>query len=717
MNSPHERDVPQIAESPQAGERGTRGLSLPVLSTGPRTPIRTSKNGPRRAVVLILVHVLFAAHLAHWFATGSTVSPVEPSESMRTLEQGEVNAGAIFFASAILATLIFGRFFCGWGCHIVAVQDLCGWIMKKCGVRPKPFRSRLLVFIPLILALYMFVWPTAKRLVVAPALELLWPDVRRALHVTPFPEQGFTNHLITEGFWDSFAPIAIAIPFIFVCGFAAVYFLGAKGFCTYGCPYGGFFGPADLITPGKIVVDDGKCHHCGHCTAVCTSNVRVHDEVRAYGMVVDPGCMKCMDCVSVCPNKALSFGFRKPALLKGKPRGSSVRRVFDTSLREDAALGVVFASVFFATRGLYDLVPMLMAVGLAGCATFIAWKSWRVIIDRDARFSIWQLKRRGDYTRAGAGLLVLASIGVLLLVHSGYVNWRTWRADVRYASFDLSKVEILSPARRPLQEPMIQRARDAANDYAAVAGVAQGGIGLVSRPVSDLRQALLRLAIGEPERALVLLEGVRSRHGSSDELTLDIGRTMILLGRAGEALALYERTLAEHPAYWGVGEQWALMTAQQGDVARAIAFMERTLERLPPERFTKTAHARTRLTLSRLYAGTGRADDAIAQIEAALDVRPRDPVLLENYAAALFQIRRDGLGAAQALTRALEIDPGHLERRLRFGQVLLMSGDARGALEQFEELERRDPANASRRAEIAAMLEAAGRAADAARFR
>ena len=31
-------------------------------------------------------------------------------------------------------------------------------------------------------------------------------------------------------------------------------------------------------------------------------------------MVVDQGCMKCMDCVSVCPNDALYFGFGKPAI-------------------------------------------------------------------------------------------------------------------------------------------------------------------------------------------------------------------------------------------------------------------------------------------------------------------------------------------------------------------------------------------------------------------
>jgi hypothetical protein len=41
---------------------------------------------------------------------------------MDTLENAALNAGAIFFAVALLGTLVFGRFFCGWGCHIVALR-------------------------------------------------------------------------------------------------------------------------------------------------------------------------------------------------------------------------------------------------------------------------------------------------------------------------------------------------------------------------------------------------------------------------------------------------------------------------------------------------------------------------------------------------------------------------------------------------------------------
>ena len=91
------------------------------------------------------------AHFVQWWIMGTTVSPIEPSETMYTLQRGAINAGVIFFSLAILATLIFGRFVCGWGCHILALQDFCAWLLKKAGLTPKAFRSRLLVYVPLYL--------------------------------------------------------------------------------------------------------------------------------------------------------------------------------------------------------------------------------------------------------------------------------------------------------------------------------------------------------------------------------------------------------------------------------------------------------------------------------------------------------------------------------------------------------------------------------------
>ncbi|HEX9792734.1 MAG TPA: 4Fe-4S binding protein, partial [Planctomycetota bacterium] len=347
-----------------------------------RPRIRPSRSGRRRAFVLGGVHLLLFAHLLHWWWSGRTLTPLEPSEGMEFSKQGVVNAGLLFFAAAGLSTLVFGRYFCGWACHLVALQDLCRWMLLKVGIRPKPLRSRALLWVPAGAFLYMFVWPLLYRSWVGDDLGV------RAVHLT------------TTSFWATFPGPIVAVVTFLVCGFAAVYFLGAKGFCTYACPYGALFGAVDRFAPGRIRVTDA-CEGCGHCTAVCSSNVVVHAEVRDFGMVVDPGCMKCMDCVSVCPNDALYFGFGRPAAFAA-PRVAvpSVRKA-EHGWREEAALGALFLLAFTAFRGLYGVVPFLLALGLGAIVACLALQALRMIYRRDVRLARWVLKSGGRLRPAG----------------------------------------------------------------------------------------------------------------------------------------------------------------------------------------------------------------------------------------------------------------------------------------------------------------------------
>jgi tetratricopeptide (TPR) repeat protein/ferredoxin len=395
----------------------TAAVNVPGYS---KAGIRKSRTSRWRAAALIILNVLMVAHIIQWRVMGKTISPIEPSETMHTLQKGFVNAGFIFFSLAILATLIFGRFVCGWGCHILALQDLCGWLLKKMGLHPKPFRSRLLVYVPLIAALYMFVWPTAYRLFSNPAHEPIIPK--------------FSNHLVTTNFWMTFPSVAVAIPFLFICGFMTVYFLGQKGFCTYACPYGGFFGLADKFSPGKIRVTPA-CNQCGHCTATCTSNVLVHAEVKQYGMVVDPGCMKCMDCVSVCPNDALYFGFGKPTLMA--PKSNAIKRSYSLTWPEEIVGAVVFLGSFLSVRGVYALVPFLMALGCAAVTTFLTLKLWRLLRARELSLYRFNLKSSGKMRKAGWAFAAFACAWIGLTAHSGWVRYHEFLGNVAFQKVQL----------------------------------------------------------------------------------------------------------------------------------------------------------------------------------------------------------------------------------------------------------------------------------------
>ena len=397
----------------------------------PKGPeIKKSKVGRWRATVLIAVHVAIGIHIWHWLATGESMTPVEPSEAMETVELGRINAGFILFLSLIATTLIFGRWFCGWACHVVALQDLCAWLLKKFGMKPRPVRSRLLVFAPWVVGFYMFLWP--------PIHAWLWQEWGKAnawTWLTPKLVPGVKDwqwQVTTTELWARFPGPIMTIGTFLVVGFLIVWWLGAKGFCTYGCPYGAFFSLADRVAPMRITVND-NCEHCGHCTTSCSSNVRVHEEVAKHGQVVDPGCMKCMDCVSVCPTDALSFGFAKPT-----PFTSSQQRIqarADFAWWEEILMAVVaLVAVQWTFRGAWfgEGIPFLMAVGLGVITAVFVLLLVRLVVNKNVTFQHTVLKQDGRRSAAGWVVMGLLVGWVLFSAHT-FVGHRLRAPAIEHA--------------------------------------------------------------------------------------------------------------------------------------------------------------------------------------------------------------------------------------------------------------------------------------------
>ncbi|PYI59597.1 MAG: hypothetical protein DMC60_09960 [Verrucomicrobia bacterium] len=583
--------------------RATAGVAEPGYSNAPgytKTGIRKSKTGRWRAAALITLNLFMIAHIIQWRVMGRTVSPIEPSETMHTLQKGFVNAGFIFFTLAILATLILGRFVCGWGCHILALQDLCGWLLKKIGLHPKPFRSRLLVYVPLIGALYMFVWPTAYRMFHNPENAPLIPE--------------FTNHLVTTNFWQTFPSVAVAIPFLFICGFVTVYFLGQKGFCTYACPYGGFFGLADKFSPGKIRVTPA-CNQCGHCTATCTSNVLVHAEVKQYGMVVDPGCMKCMDCVSVCPNDALYFGFGKPTILV--PKSNAIRKSYSLTWPEEIVGALVFPGSFLAVRGVYALVPFLMALGCATVTTFLTLKLWRYLRAKELSFYRFNLKSSGKIRKAGWAFAALACAWIGLNAHCGWVRYHEFLGNRAFQKIKLPDELALAqsnPARwlSPADRENILRGKE---HYQAASNV---GLFVNSEALPKL--AWFEYLLGDAKQSVQTL-GDAAAHQSGEAKALSLyyrGAILNRLGRYEEAQASLGEALAERDDLILARQEKGESLWQLGRREEAISVWTDAVER----------NARLVLVNNELAGAkrlSGKLEEAAAHEKQADQFTPNDP--------------------------------------------------------------------------------------------
>jgi polyferredoxin/Flp pilus assembly protein TadD len=627
-------------------------VALPVLGGASD---RSLSMGHRRAIVLAIVQLLIIVHIVIWLLSreygwfnGLTIAPIEPSEGMELGKNGVINAGLIFFVLALASTVVFGRWFCGWGCHIVLLQDLCLWMLRRVHVRPRAFRSRLLLWAPLILAVYMFIWPAFYRLVLAPFMQpnLGWP--------------GFSVHLTTQDFWATFPGVSIAIIFLIICGFATVYFLGAKGFCTYGCPYGGFFAPLDRFAPGSIRVTD-DCHQCGKCTAGCTSNVRVHDEVRTWGMVTDPGCMKTMDCVDNCPNDALYFGFGPSAAttMKSSPRATPVSRKWDLTAREEWIFALICLLTFLAYRGAYAAIPVLMAIGTAGITTFLIWKSWRILKDANVNLHRWQLKFHGRLRRPG--MVFLMSVGVLVLftVQTGAANWIGWGA--MRSGHD---VRAVIASGQSLSEDQRGQASQVLGWLDFVSGFDRGGIGIATDPNHDLEAARLLALLGDHDAAAARLGPVIVLFPDDlavRRLELHLAMTQFTPEQVDVHVGAIEASTSVQQRLQLDVAQWHIASGRTEAGERIIRPMVEAEVPLPE----------AMKLLAVVLVNTDRVDEGVPLIHRYLDVVPNDAHGWVTLAQVLAQQEHSN-EADIAMERAIELagnDPSVLVEAVRYYSV------------------------------------------------
>lgn len=647
---------------------GKRARSTP--SQAPALPGQRVNYSRWRAGTLTLVYLLVAAHIAHWKIAGKTLAPLELNEVMYTLELGIVTAGFIFMAVAALSVAIFGRFFCSWGCHILALEDLCAWLLKKLGIRPKPIRSRVLLFVPPAAMFYMFLWPQVSRIIAGRALP--------KLHVLSDGE-GWASYMTTD-FWRNLpGPWIIGLTFA-ICGFAIVYFLGSRGFCTYACPYGAAFAYLDRLAPGRIKLK-GDCVQCATCTAVCQSHVRVHEELAAFGKVVNPACMKDLDCVAACPQGALGYGFTKPAILRSwaTPRP---RIKYDFALGEDFLMAAVFLATLLIFRGLYGTVPFLMTLALGGILAYLAVLCVRVATHEQVRLNNFHLKRSGQLTGQGKVFAAVSLSLGLFVIHSALIRYHEFRGE-----------RALDECRRLSRE----------KPSATFAGTAAIGIGhlkacerwslfrhpMLNRGLAELYQLGDTPGKAEPYLRRVITE-------SPDELLprLALGRLLTRLERMEEALSILKNIAsAREPSEAmsakrahlrsGANELLGELYFKRGDFLQAKAAYESALD-------DNAGNAGAHLGLGELMAGEGRLSEATEQFRAAIASRPDLAPAHYNLGVMLAAQGHED-EAMEQYRQALVLEPADPEAHNNLGFLLSARGQLDEAAEHFREAIRTTP--------------------------
>jgi tetratricopeptide (TPR) repeat protein/ferredoxin len=685
-------------------------------TTGPQITVPPVDNGadlwpkPRRsfhrwrALSLSLVYIVFGAHIIHWKVSGKTLAPLELNEVMYTLELGIITAGFLFMCALVLGSLIFGRFFCSWACHIMVLQDLCAWLLRKLRIRQKPIRSRLLLFVPPLTACYMF----------------LWPQIVRTWQARTFPEfhlrtdaEGWAS-FATTNFWRNLPSAPIIILTFVVCGFIIVYLLGSRSFCTYVCPYGAIFGLADRFSPGRIRANLDKCRQCGTCTATCTTGIRVHEEVKTQGMVVNPACLKDLDCISACPQGALSYGFTKPALFKSYRIGR-FGLPYQFSLAEDVLMAFIFLAVLLSFRGLYSRIPFLLSLALGGIVAVLTVKTVRLFFRPEVKLATMRLKLGGRITLAGYLYVLCFSLLSALVVHSAFVRFHEFNGLKQAMTFDpaaagddagslarkaythLTTADRWGLFRNERVERNALKMAAHLREYDAVEAYAAR---LLERNAFD---ASARLQLGQAlaarndttkndmaEAARAFSTIIEQWHGAEGEPPSALAVAHQALGGLFAQRGNFEmaaRNLLESrkldPTRATVHAELGSVLAEMGRLGEAQAALEEAV-RIDP------ALGGAQYNLGAILAHQGRFDEAIACYERALDVSPDEADTHTNLGFALIQTGQIDR-ARQHLERALSLDPKHAAAHFNLGNVLASQNQMEEATRHLAIAARLDP--------------------------
>jgi len=192
-------------------------------------------------------------------------------------------------ALLIIATMIFGRFFCGFMCAFGTLGDAVHFLGKKVfkiNYRiPEATDKKLKWLKYVLLVFFVFTWFAGIGLFSGWSP---WDAFGSLMSFPPDFAYAFTSMTI-----GTTLLLLITIGSLFVERF----------FCRYFCPMGAIFSIASILKIAKIKKTRTNCGRC----KVCTNNCKMGIPLYQSDVVNSGECIQCMKCVSACPRSNVKF--------------------------------------------------------------------------------------------------------------------------------------------------------------------------------------------------------------------------------------------------------------------------------------------------------------------------------------------------------------------------------------------------------------------------
>lgn len=200
--------------------------------------------------------------------------------------------------ATVPATVLVGKFFCGFFCSFGAVQDLL-WLGSH--------RLRALFPGKRNLKKADRIFRFAKYAVLFYFIIFIWSGVTAVK--TAGPWQVFGQY-VSFGHWPGLKPLLSVGGVLLLLIFIGSLFV-QRFFCRYFCPMGAIYSLISQTSFLKIDKPRKECGKCHLCTSKCTMGMDLTKKDRIAG----GECISCQKCVSWCPKGNVHFRSRYGVLI------------------------------------------------------------------------------------------------------------------------------------------------------------------------------------------------------------------------------------------------------------------------------------------------------------------------------------------------------------------------------------------------------------------
>ena len=240
---------------------------------------------------LALIPGLFEGEFA---AVGNIVSCIYKGN----ISWESVKYSVWMLVATVPATVLVGRFFCGFFCSFGAVQDLL-WLGSH--------RLRALFPGKRNLKKADRIFRFAKYAVLFYFIIFIWSGVTAVK--TAGPWQVFGQY-VSFGHWPGLKPLLSVGGILLLVIFIGSLFV-QRFFCRYFCPMGAIY---SLISRASFLKIDKPREGCGKCR-LCTSKCSMGMDLTKKDRVAGGECISCQKCVSWCPKGNAHFRSRYGVLI------------------------------------------------------------------------------------------------------------------------------------------------------------------------------------------------------------------------------------------------------------------------------------------------------------------------------------------------------------------------------------------------------------------